>query len=334
MPRYVRLWRIVADSPAARMAGRRLLIAVPVIWLVTFMTALLLNLLPGNPATQILGADASPAQIQALTLQLHLNEPFIVRYWDWLAGVLQGNLGTSIASGQSVTSILAQRLPVTLELVIYAFVITIALSVPTALAAARRPDGILDRVSMLLSMSGLSIAPYCLALVLVIVFAAKLRLFPAIGWSPLSAGLSSNLDHLTLPAFAIAVPLTCLYIRLLRADLVEQMEGEGYVLTARAKGVGTWRILTRHALRNSAIGLLTLIGLNIATLIGSTVIVEQIYSLPGIGQELLNAINNRDLPVVEGLDLIFAVAVVIANVVTDLLYNVLDPRIQHGRPAS
>lgn len=329
-----RFWRTVAASPAARTAGRRLLIAIPVIWLVTFMTALLLDLLPGNAATQILGADASPGQIQALTAQLHLNEPFIVRYWDWLVNVVRGNLGTSIASGQTVTSIIGQRLPVTLELVGYAFVITIVLSVPLALAAARRPHGIVDRVSMLISMGGLSIAPYCLALVLVIAFAAKLRVFPAIGWSPVSAGLGSNLDYLTLPALAIALPLACLYTRLLRADLIEQMEGEGYVLTARAKGLGTWHILVSHALRNSLIGLLTLIGLNIATLIGSTVIVEQIYSLPGIGQELLNAINNRDLPVVEGLDLIFALAVVVANVITDLLYTVLDPRIQHGRATS
>lgn len=282
----------------------------------------------------MLGSGAPRSQIQALTVQLHLNEPFLVRYWDWLINVVRGNLGTSVATGQSVTSIIGQRLPVTLELVVYAFIMTIVFSVPVAIAAARRPDGIVDRVSMLISMGGLSLAPYCLALLLVIVFAAKLHLFPAIGWSPISAGLGSNLDDLTLPAFAIALPLASLYTRLLRADLVEQMLGEGYVLTARAKGLSSWRILTRHALRNSLIGLLTLIGLNIATLIGSTVLVEQIFSLPGIGQELLNAINNRDFPVIEGLDLVFATAVVLANLVTDLLYNVLDPRIQHGRAIS
>jgi peptide/nickel transport system permease protein len=179
-------------------------------------------------------------------------------------------------------------------------------------------------------MTGLSIANYVLALVLVYIFAVELAVLPAIGFVPLSDGIADNLRSLVLPAVSIGFPLFCFYTRLLRADILEQMQGQDYVTTARAKGVGPWRVLTRHAFRNSLFGLLTIVGLNLGTLIGATVIIEQIFALPGIGQQLLQAISNRDIPVIEGIVLIFAVVVVLANLITDLLYAVLDPRVRHG----
>jgi peptide/nickel transport system permease protein len=314
--------------------ARRLLLAIPVLWGVTLLTFVVMNLLPGNAAQEILGASATPAEVRALEIRLHLNEPFWIRYGHWLGGVLSGNLGSSFTSGQQVTSILAQRLPVTLELLLYAFLISVCVAVPVATAAARRPGGIADRLSMVASMAGLSIAPYVLGLVLIYIFAVRLRILPALGYESLSQGIAGNIRSLTLPAISLGLPIACFYTRLLRSDLVEQMQGEDYVVTARAKGIGPWQVLTRHALRNSLFGLITVIGLNLGTLIGAAVIIEQIFSLPGIGQVLLQSINNRDVIVVEAVVLVFAFIVVLASLATDLLYAVLDPRIRYGHSAA
>jgi peptide/nickel transport system permease protein len=321
--------RHLAGSAALRVAGRRLLIAIPVLWGVTLLTFIVENALPGDAAEALLGANATPAEIKALSIKLHLNEPLLARYWDWLWAALHGNLGNSLYSGQPVASIIAQRLPVTIDLVIYALVLTLVISVPLALLCARRPGGIIDRLIMALCMAGLSIAPIVLALVLLQVFSGYLHnLLPA-----LASGTGNDLRDLTMPALTLALPLAAFYIRFLRADLIEQMSEE-YTVTALAKGLSRWRVLTRHALRNSFIGLLTVIGLNLATLIGVTVIAENIFGLAGVGNELLQAIQHRDVPLLEGIVLVFAGFVVIVNLVTDLLYGVLDPRIRHGRARS
>ena len=183
---------------------------------------------------------------------------------------------------------------------------------------------------MVVSTTGLSVANYVFALLLVLLFAVQLAWFPAIGYTPLSESVTGNLRSLALPAFAIAFPLFCFYTRFLRSDLVDQLQGEDYIMTARAKGIGPWQVLLRHAFRNSAFGLITIVGLNLSTLIGATVIIEQIFSLPGIGQMLLQAINTRDFVVVQACVIVFAIITVLANLLTDLLYAVLDPRIRYG----
>jgi peptide/nickel transport system permease protein len=162
------------------------------------------------------------------------------------------------------------------------------------------------------------------------VFAVKLNVLPAFGWVPPGHSLGQNLRCLILPAVSIGLSLLCFYTRLLRADLLEQLQGQDYVVTARAKGAGPWRVLLRHALRNSVFGLITVVALNLGTLLGATVIIEQIFGLPGIGHELLSAIGNRDVPVVEGAVVVFAVVTVLANLVADLLYAALDPRVRYG----
>jgi peptide/nickel transport system permease protein len=320
----------LATSPSLRLAARRLLIAVPVLWGVSALTFVVMSVLPGNAAQQILGVQATPAQVHQLEVELGLDRPAWVRYANWIGGVLTGNLGKSLASGQPVTAIIGQRLPITVELVLYALVVSVAVAVPVALLAAHRPGGVADRLSMGISMAGLSVANYVLALLLVIALAVYIPIFPAIGFVPLSENVGANLHSLTLPALAIGLPLACFYTRLLRADIADQMQ-EDYVVTARAKGVGPWQVLVRHALRNSLFGLLTIVGLNLGTLIGATVIIEQIFSLPGIGQAFLQAINNRDVPLIEAIVLVLATAVVLANLLTDILYAVLDPRIRYGQ---
>jgi peptide/nickel transport system permease protein len=183
-------------------------------------------------------------------------------------------------------------------------------------------------------MLGLSVAPYVLALVLIYLFAVKVQWFPAIGYTSLSVSPVQNLKSLTLPAISLGLPLFAVYTRLLRADIVEQIQREDYIVTARAKGVRPWRIVLRHALPNSMFGLITLVGLNLGTLIGATAIIEPIFSLPGAGGILVESINNHDVPVVEGIVVVFAVVVVVANLLVDILYAALDPRIRYGRVAS
>jgi peptide/nickel transport system permease protein len=314
--------------------ANRLATAIPVLWGVTFLTFLVINRLPTDAAQQLLGVNATPQQIDELRTKLHLDEPFFTRYFDWLGNVLTGNLGRSFASDQSVTSILSERLPVTFELLAYALIVSLLFTVPVALLAARKPNGIVDRITMATSMAGLSVANYVLALLLVYVFAVKLEWLPAIGYVNPSDGIVPFIKSLTLPAISLGFPLFCFYTRLLRADILEQMQGEDYVVTAKAKGVGPWRVLARHALPNSLFGLLTVVGLNIGTLIGVTVIIESIFSLPGIGGALVEAINNRDILVVQGIVVVLAVIVVLCNLITDLLYTVLDPRIRYERAAA
>jgi peptide/nickel transport system permease protein len=311
--------------------GRRLLAAIPVVWGVTFLSFAILNMLPGDAAQALLGADATPDQVAQFRHELHLDRPFLARYWSWLGDAVTGHLGRSLGSGEPVTTILKSRLPITFELMLLAFLISLVIAVPLGALAARRPDGVVDRISLGASMIGLSIAPYVLALGLILVFADKLSWFPALGWQPLSSGLGANLRTVFLPALALGLPLGCLYLRLFRADIVEQIEGEEYVVTAHAKGLGGWRVLLRHAMPNSLFGLITVVALNVGTLLGGTVLVEQIYGLPGIGQELFQAIQTRDIPVLEGIVAVFAVVVVIVGLLADLLYAVLDPRVRYAR---
>ncbi|WP_232665857.1 ABC transporter permease [Pseudonocardia sp. TRM90224] len=317
-------------SPGARLVGKRLLMAVPIVIGVSIVTFWVLNLIPGSAAQQLLGPEATPAQIQALEARLGLDRPAPVRYLAWLGGAVTGDLGTSLVSGQPVAGLLGERLAVSGELVMLAFVISLGLALPVALLAAHRPGRLFDRVSMLVSITGLSVANYVLALLLVLVFAVELALFPAIGFVPLTESVGGNLQGMALPAAAIAFPLFCFYTRFLRGDLVDQLQGEDYIVTARAKGIGPWQVLLRHAFRNSAFGLITVVGLNLGTLIGATVIIEQIFALPGIGQLMLQAINTRDFVVVQACVVLFAVVAVVANLLADLLYAVLDPRIRYG----
>jgi peptide/nickel transport system permease protein len=320
--------------PSVRLTGRRLLAVIPVLFGVTFLTFVVMNLLPGDAAQELLGANATPAQVHQLQIQLHLNEPFWVRYGGWLGGLLHGNLGTSLVSRENVTTVLGQRLPVTAELLIYAFAGSIVFAVGLAVLAARKPNGIADRISMVVSMTGLSVAPYVLALVLIYIFAVRVQWFPAIGYTSLTQNPGANIRSLTLPAIAIGFPLFSVYTRLLRADIVEQMQREDYIVTARAKGVPPWRVLIRHALPNSLFGLITLVALNLGTLVGAVAIIEPIFSLPGVGAILIQSITDHDVPVVEGIVVVFAVVVVLAGLLADLLYATLDPRIRYERAAS
>jgi peptide/nickel transport system permease protein len=327
---YRGTWARVLRSPAVRLVVKRLLLAIPIMLGVTILTFWVINLIPGNPAQALLGPEATPDQVRAMEIQLGLDRPAHERYLDWLAGAVQGDLGTSLVNRQPVTPQVAERLAVTGELLGLTLIGALAIAVPVALRAARRPGGLFDRVATIVNVTGLSLANYVLALLLVLLFSVTFNVFPAIGFVPLSESVGGNLASLVLPAISLGMPVMCIYTRFLRADLVDQMQSQDYVVTAQAKGVHPWQVLVRHALRNSSYGLIALVGLNLGTLIGVTVVIEQIFALPGTGQLLLQAINARDVIVIQAVVVVFALVTVLGNLAADLLQTVLDPRIRYG----
>lgn len=322
----------VAGSPLVRLITRRVLVAIPLLFAISLLVFILLELLPGDPAQVQAGMDATPEEVEAVRRRLGLDRPAPERYLSWLLGVLTGNLGISSVQQKPVTEILASALPPTIEIVALAFVVSLAVALPVALLAARKPGGFFDRTIMVISMALLAIPNYVLALLLVLIFAVAFRgMLPSLGYVPISAGLWPNLRTVILPVLALSIPLMAFYARFLRGDLVEQINSADYVDTARAKGVGSWRILWQHAFRNSSFGLLTIVGLNIGGLIGGTVIIEQIFSIRGLGMEMLQALGARDIAVVQICVFIFAAVAIAANLIVDVLYAVLDPRIRYGR---
>lgn len=320
----------VAGSPLVRLVIRRLLVAIPLLFAISALAFALLEALPGDPARSLAGMSATTDQVNALRAQMGLNRPAYERYFSWLFAALRGDLGRSQISGQSIDSLLAQRLPVTMELVVLVFAISLGLAVPVAVGAARKPGGVFDRAVMVISMTLLAIPNYVLALLLVLVFAVLLRALPAIGYVPLSQGIAANLRSVTMPVLALVIPHFCFYTRFLRGDLVQHVNSADYVETARAKGAGPWRVLWQHGFRNSSFGLLTIVGLNIGGLVGGTVIIEQIFAMPGLGTLLTQGAHSHDTAVVQVCVFIFAAVAVIASLVVDVMYAVLDPRIRYG----
>lgn len=319
-----------------RVGLRRLVQAVPIILGVSFIVFGILNLLPGGTARAILGENTqvTPALLHAENVKLGLNHPFFYRYFLWLWHALHLNFGRSLTTSQSVASIIGSRVPVSLELGVLAFIEALVFAVPVAMLAAWRPKGFIDRLNLIVSMIGYACPAFVIALLLILIFSVHLHLLPSIGFHPLSAGPWQNLRTLILPSVSIAFGIFCGYTRLLRADIVDQMNQADYVVAVRAKGVDRWQTLFHHALRNSLYGLITIVALNVGVLAGGAVLVETIFDLPGMGQELLTAINTQDVPTVQAVVTLIACMVIVANLIADVLYAVLDPRIRYGTAGS
>ncbi|MBE1537823.1 ABC transporter permease [Actinomadura algeriensis] len=296
---------------------------------VTLLAFWMITLLPGDPATQILGYSGDQAALAAVRRDLGLDAPFWHRYLAWLGGVLTGDLGTSYISSTPVTESLIQRLPVTLELLLISQVISLGLAVPAGVAAARRAGGLLDRTLTTVSFGLLSTPVFVSGVALIMVFAVRWPLLPATGYTPFGADPAGNLRSMLLPAVTLAAGQLAVYARLLRSDLIATLQ-EDYITLARARGLSPRRILWRHALRPSAISLVTVVGLNLGALIGGAVIIETLFGLPGVGRLIVDSILSRDYLVVQGGVLLVAVGYVLVNFAIDLLYGLLDPRIRHA----
>ena len=310
--------------------ARKLVRLVVVVFAVSVLTFLLTSLLPGSPVYDILGPKASDPVLSAqVRHDHHLNEPLPERYVQWADGVLHGNFGRAYSSDEKVTDVIRQRLPVTLELLIAAQLLALAVAIPLALISAYKADSTVDRAVTATSFGMLSIPDFVLAIVLVFVFAVHLKWLPATGYVHLTDSITGNLRSIALPTITLAVPLSAVYTRLLRSDLISTLQEE-YILMARAEGLPPRRILWRHALRPSSFSLLTVFGINTGALIGGTVIVEYLFALPGMGYRLVDAIGRREYILVQGLVLVIAIGYVLANFAVDVLYGVIDPRVRHG----
>jgi peptide/nickel transport system permease protein len=309
---------------------RKALHLVPVLFVVTCFSFLLTSLLPGDIALVMAGPNATPQSVAALRQELRLDQPLPVRYLDWLTSAVRGDLGTSPRSHTSVVESIRERLPISLELLVLAELIGLLVAVPVGIASAYRAGGMLDQAASGAAFSILAVPGFVVAIVLIYLFAVEFALVPATGYTPFLTNPFLNLQSFFLPALTIGLGEAAAYTRLLRSDMIATLQ-EDYIAMARAKGLPTWHILTRHALKPSSFTLLTVLGINIGRLMGGALIVETIFALPGIGRLLVESIYARDLVVVQGVVAFVAVAFVLVNFGVDLLYAVLDPRIRHGR---
>jgi peptide/nickel transport system permease protein len=300
---------------------------------VSAVAFLLLNHLPGNPVITLLGPAATPENVRQLTLQLGLDKPAWLRYFIWVGNALQGNLGSSYVNHQPVLLSIEQRLPVTLELLLYSQIIALVLAVPLGILSALRPSQFLDRMSSGAAFGLLSVPGFILAELLVYLFAVRYNLFPATGYVQLTDDPLGNLRSLTLPSLTLGLGSMAVYMRVLRTDMIMTLQ-QDYITMARAKGLPTWWILLRHALRPSTFTLVTVGGLNVGTLLGGAFIIEYIFQVPGIGLLTINSIYARDYLVVTAATVIVAGGFVIVNLLVDLLYTVLDPRVRSARFAT
>lgn len=310
----------------------KLLHLVPVLLLVTLGTFLLTTLMPGDPAQTIAGSSATAEQVEFVREDLGLDQPFLVRYVSWLTDVVRGDLGRSYRTGQPVLDAIVQRLPVSISLMALSQVIAFLIAVPLGIIGAYRARGWFDRASTSFSYGMISVPHFVLAIALVWLVALQLGWLPATGYAALTDGPVTWLRHLLLPALALAGSQVAIYHRLLRGDMLTTLQ-QDYVLLAKAKGLPTWFILLRHALRPSSFSLVTMAGINIGRLIGGAVIIEIIFALPGIGQLLIQSLYNRDFLMLQGVVLFTAVAYIVINTAVDLLYARLDPRVSHARAA-
>jgi peptide/nickel transport system permease protein len=304
-----------------------------VVLLVSFLTFCLTKLLPGDPVTAILGPEASnPVAAAALREDLGLDDPFLEQYVDYVHGVVtDGDLGRAYSSGFEVRDLIANRLPATIELILLAQVIALLIAVPLALFSAYRAESAADRAISAGAFGLISVPSFALAVVLVYLFAIQLGWVPAVGYDRLTGpgGLSANLRSVALPVTVLVAGLAAVYTRVLRSDLIATLQ-EDFILMARSKGLPTWHVLVRHALRPSSLSLLTVFGINFGALIGGSVIVEHFFSIPGIGQMAIQSIAQRDYLAVQGVVLVVAIAFVLVNFAVDLLYAVLDPRVRRA----
>jgi peptide/nickel transport system permease protein len=309
--------------------ARRLTYLVPVLLAVSMLTFAIASLLPGDLAYVILGDQATPEKVEALRHDMGLDQPILVRYLGWLGHVLQGDLGRSFRTGQTVLQAVAERLPVSLELMLFAELIGLVIGVPIAIVCAARSGGPFDRFMTGTAFGMLSVPTFLSAILLIYLFAVQLQWLPATGYVPLTEDPLANLRFFVLPALTLGLAEWPGIMRVLRSDMIAALQ-EDYIALARAKGLKPSRILFVHALKPSSLTLVTITGINIGRLIGGALIVETIFALPGIGRLLVSAIATRDLIILQGVVLLVACGFVLMNFIVDLLYAVLDPRIRHG----
>jgi peptide/nickel transport system permease protein len=308
---------------------RRLLLLVPVVLFVSFITFMLIHLVPGDPARVLLGEDSTPEALAALRQQLGLDRPLYEQYALWLNQAVHGNLGESIQLHEPVLQAILQRLPVTIELGVAALLFSLLLAVPLGMTAATQRGSRMDWLLNVSSLLGTTIPPFVLGLLLILVFAVVLRIFPPGGYVPFTEDPLENLRDLILPMIALGSASVAVNFRQVRASMIEVLS-QDYIRAARAKGLSERRINYRHAFPNALLPLLTLVGLQAGAILAGAIVVETIFLWPGVGQLAVSSILSKDYPVVQGVVLLSALSYILINLLVDLSYTVVDPRISYG----
>ncbi|MCL6552631.1 MAG: ABC transporter permease [Firmicutes bacterium] len=306
---------------------RRLLATIPVLFLVTVVVFSLINLVPGDPALVIAGGEADRAAIEAIRKQLGLDRPVVVRYVQWLTRLVQGDFGRSVRDGRPVLDVLLLKLPVTIELAVISLGVGWAIAVPAGVLAAWKQRTALDYTATTVALAGISIPNFWLGIMLIYLLAVHLRWLPPSGYVEPWVDPVRNLQLMIMPATVLGTALAALVMRLLRSSMLEVL-GSEFIRTAHAKGLAERAVVLRHALKNAMIPVATVMGLQLGGLLGGAVVTETIFAVPGIGRLAIESIFTRDYPMVQGVVLISAVAVVFVNFAVDVLYSVLDPRIR------
>lgn len=308
---------------------QRLFLTLIVILGVTFVVFMIIHLVPGDPARVILGVQANEQNVAALRERLGLNRPFLVQYGSWLLNAVQGDMGKSLITRQPVTSQVLQRLPATLQLAAAALIIGIMIAFPAGIMSALRPGSKLDIVLSVGSQLGVSIPDFWMGILLVILFSLTLGWLPPSGYTAIQENFGDWLAHLILPATTLGIISGSIQTRFIRSAMLEVM-GEGYIRTARAKGLREQAVIIRHALRNAMITIVTIVGLQITALLSAVVVVEVVFAWPGVGRLALEAVLDRDYPLLQGAVFATAALLALVNLGTDLLYFLLDPRIEYA----
>ncbi|OLD67776.1 MAG: peptide ABC transporter [Candidatus Rokubacteria bacterium 13_1_20CM_70_15] len=307
--------------------GRRLLATIPLLFLVSLVVFALVHALPGDPAVLFLGEEADPETLARFRVRLGLDRPLVAQYAAWLGRALRGDLGRSLRTNQPVAEAILERLPVTLELLVAALSVSLAIAIPMGIVSAVKRNSGVDLVSTVFALVGFAMPGFWLGIILIYVFALLLRWLPPSGWVPLPASVPQNLLSLVLPAFTLGTALAALVTRQLRSGMLEVLR-QDYVRTAQAKGLSERLVVGKHALKNALISVVTVVGLQLGGLLGNTIITETLFALPGVGRLMIDAIFSRDFFVVQGVILFLAVGYVLSNLLVDVLYSYLDPLIR------
>ena len=306
---------------------RRLPRLFAVLLIVTFASYSLVRLLPGDPAVALLGPQAPPDQIAAFRREMRLDQSAFTSYFSWLGDLVGGDFGTSFKNGIDVTRLLWQRIPVSVELMILAEFLALVVAIPVGVGTGYLAGRLPDRLWTFLSYIAIAAPTYLVAVVLIYIFPVQLGWFQVSGYTKLSDGLGANLSSLALPAVSLAFIQTAIFTSVLRSDIIDTLR-EDYMDSARARGLGTTRLLFKYALRPSSLSLLTVIGLSVGSLLSGAVIVESMFGIPGLGSLLYEAVQSKDLPVMQAVMVLLVVAYVVVNLLVDWLYRVVDPRVE------
>lgn len=310
-----------------RYAGKRLLAAIPLLLVVPLLIFLLMDLAPGDPAVVLAGENSTPKRLREIRENLHLDDNVFLRYFDWVGSLLQGDLGMSLWSNQSVVELLFRRMSTTLSLVIFAIVLAVAAGTVLGVLAALRPGGVVDRGINVLASVSIAIPAFWFGLVLVLVLAVSHQIFPAFGYVPLSDGLVPWFQHLVLPGVALALLPAAEVTLQLRSALGQVLDSD-YILNAEARGLSRASVILKHGLKNACIPMVTVLGFRVSEVLGGAVTIEIIYNMPGMGSLAVNSVENHDVPVLLGFVLFTTVVVVVVNLLVDISYGYFNPKVR------